>query len=216
MLPSHNADPTRVKPKRKDSSLNPNPVSHTKGGGPDELPVDFIEGQWFHGDIRVHRLGQRRVHVHLTLRAQQGARGQKGGRNGSKGARGAYRRGARGQREQGKIRRPQGLARKAPAVKFFDLHLDTGGTARLEEVQGLGQQLVFPPALVPASEAKEHLELRHSETHHHVLRRRAQKQHGFKKACPAGDMEAEPQGTVPLSPSRVERCAKASVLPLRS
>lgn len=141
----------------------------------------------------MHRLGQRRVHVYFTLWAQQGARGQKGGRDGSKGTRGAYRRRARGQREQGKIGRPQGLPGKTPAVKFFDLHLDTGGAARLEEVQGLGQQLVFPPTLVPASEAKEHLELRHSETHHHVLWRRAQKRSGFKKACPAGDMEAELQ-----------------------
>lgn len=107
-----------------------------------------------------------------------------------------------GQRKQGEIRRPQGLPGKAPAIKFFDLHLDAGGAARLEEVQGLGQQLVFPPTLVPASEAEEHLELRHSETHHHVLRGRAQKRSGFKRACPAGDMEAELLGgsAAPLGP----------------
>ena len=169
------ADPTGLKPKKgleKRHGVQEDPgttKSHTEGGGPDELPVDFIEGQWFHGDIRVHRLGQRGVHVHFTLGAQQGARGQEGWGDGSQRTRRAYRRGARGQREQRKIGGPQGLPGKASAVKLFDLHLDAGGTAGLEEVQGLGQELVLPSTLVPASEAEEHLELRHPETHHHVL-----------------------------------------------
>lgn len=67
------------------------------------------------------------------------------------------------------VRGPQGLPGEASAVKLLDLHLDTGGAAGLEKVQGLGQELVLPSTLVPASKAEEHLELRHPETHHHVL-----------------------------------------------
>lgn len=195
------------------------PVSHTEGGGPDELPIDFIERQWLHGDIGVHRLGQRRVHVHLTLRAQQGARGEEGGRHGGQGAWGAHRRGARRQGEQRQVGGAQGLPGKAPAVKFFDLHLDAGGTAGLEEVQGLGQEFVLPSTLVPAGEAKEHLELRHPETHHHVLGRGAQKGSHITKARPpvrpvdtTWKLSSWRTGPLPSTPS-VEKHSKMSALP---
>ena len=137
---SQRANPTGRKPKkglrkRQGGQEDPGTTkSHTEGGGPDELPIDFIEGQWFHGNVRMHRLGQRRVHVHFTLGAQQGTRGQEGRGDGSQRTGRAYRRGSMGQGEQGKIRGPQGLSGKASAVKLFDLHLDAGGTAGLEEV----------------------------------------------------------------------------------
>lgn len=80
LLPSQTSEPTRLKPQWGETKAAGTRVhkgttaSLTEGGGPDELPIDFIEGQRFHGDIGVHRLGQRRVQVHLPLRAQQGAR----------------------------------------------------------------------------------------------------------------------------------------------
>ena len=60
---------------------------------------------------------------------------------------------------QGHLRGGDHFGGEASAVQLLDLHADGGAAASLEQLQGLGEKLMFAPVLVSPGISQQNLQL---------------------------------------------------------